>query len=196
MQALLIIDMQRDFMPSGSLPTPGGDQIIGMINALMAKAPLVIATKDWHPQDHVSFARNHPGRQVGEVVLTKHGEQILWPVHCVQETEGAEFAKGLHVKGIDHVFYKGTDPEIDSYSAFFDNARIRKTGLDDFLRTRHIEEITVVGVATEYCVLYSVLDALDLGFSVQVRADGCRAIDRHPGERALEQMQKKGAQIA
>jgi len=197
MQALLIVDVQNDFMPGGSLPTPKGNEVIEVINRLIEKAPLTLATKDWHPKDHVSFVTNHPGRKVGEVISSPSGEQILWPVHCVQESVGAEFASGLNVEGIDHIFYKGTDPIVDSYSAFFDNAHIRKTGLEDFLKNHHIEDIAVVGVATDYCVLYSVLDALELGFTVSLVKDGCRSIDQKPGDgaRALEKMQKKGAAI-
>lgn len=197
MQALIIVDMQNDFMPGGALPTKGGDKLIAIINQLIEKFPLVLATKDWHPQSHVSFAANHPKKKVGDLIQINGIEQILWPVHCVQETEGADFAPGLHREKIDSIFYKGTDPGIDSYSTFFDNAHLRKTGLEEFLKENRVKELVIVGVATDYCVLYSVLDALALGFQVTVVPDACYPINIHPEDeqKALEKMRKKGAKI-
>jgi len=197
MSALVIVDMQNDFMPGGALPVAGGDKLVPVINQLMDHYSPVLATKDWHPKDHVSFAANHPGKKEGEVISFKGTDQILWPIHCVQETEGANFVSGLSEEKIDHIVYKGTDPKIDSYSGFFDNKGLRKTGLEDFLRNQHIEEIAVVGVATDYCVLYTVLDALKLGFSVVVVEDGCAGVNLQPDDeqRALEAMRKAGAII-
>lgn len=197
MRALIIVDMQNDFMPWGSLPTKGADAIVPLINALMDQFPLVLATKDWHPKDHISFAASHPGSHVGDVVKVGRQQQILWPVHCVQHTKGAEFVAGLNTNRIEHVFHKGSDRMVDSYSTFFDNARQRETGLEKYLHSRGIEEIAIAGLATEYCVLYSVLDALELGFAVTVYADACRAINLHPedGENAFELMEEKGATI-
>jgi len=197
MKALLIIDMQKDFMPGGPLQTQGGDTLYQVINPLMEAFSLVVATKDWHPKDHLSFAANHPGKKVGDTIKVDSIEQPLWPIHCVQDSPGAEFADKLDVDKIDHIFYKGTDPKIDSLSAFFDNAHLRKTGLEDFLRSHQVKEIYVVGVATDVCVLLSVLDALELGFEVKVISDGCRAINRKPDDekKAFEKMREKGAKV-
>ncbi len=197
MQALIVVDMQKDFMPGGPLGTPGGDEIIPIINQMMDKFPIVLATNDWHPKGHVSFAASHPGKKVGDRIQVGEIEQILWPVHCVQETEGAEFAKGLHTEKIKEVFYKGTDLRVDSYSTFFDNAHLRKTGLEEYLKKQGIQKIVLVGVATEYCVLFSTWDALALGFEVMVIRDGCKAINLQPEDEknALEKMKKEGANI-
>lgn len=195
--ALLIVDMQNDFMSWGHLPTKDADQIIPRINELIPLFSLVIATKDWHPKEHVSFAANHKGKKPGDIIKLEGLDQILWPIHCVQNTLGAEFAAELHQDKIAKVFYKGIDPLIDSYSTFFDNAHKRDTGLADYLRQLGIQEITIVGVATDYCVLYSVLDALQLGFKVTVVLDACKGINIHPKdeERALDKMLKRGAKI-
>ncbi len=197
MRALLIVDLQKDFLPGGPLATDRADELVPVINALMDKFSFILATKDWHPKDHVSFASNHLGKNVGDLIEIEGAEQVLWPVHCVQDTKGANFAEGLNEEKIGHVFYKGLDRKIDSYSAFFDNAKERKTGLEDYLRSHEINEIVVVGVATDYCVLYSVLDALELGFKVTVVVDGCRAINLHPDDesKALALMQERGALI-
>lgn len=197
MKALVIIDMQNDFMPGGPLATKDADKLVPLINELMDHFSLVVATKDWHPKNHGSFAENHSGKKVGDIIKLGGVEQILWPVHCVEDTSGAEFVKGLNEEKIEKIFYKGTDPFIDSYSAFFDNARKRETGLGDYLRSHDVDDVTFVGVATDYCVLYSVLDALDLGFKVTVVQDGCKAINLKEGDEkdALNKMRKRGALI-
>ena len=197
MKALIVVDMQNDFMPGGALPTKGADALVFVINALMEDYPIVLAVSDSHPQGHVSFVTSHPGKKVGDVVQEGEIEQILWPEHCVQGTKGAEFVPGLKVERFEHVFYKGTDPKIDSYSAFFDNAKKRKTGLEEYLKSHQIKEITLVGVATEYCVLYSVQDAVELGFDVTVISNACRAINLKPndGKRALDTMKNLGAKV-
>lgn len=197
MKTLLIVDVQNDFMPGGSLGVPEADQIIPVINRILPKFSLVIATQDWHPADHVSFARNHPGKKVGDVIEVQGIEQILWPVHCVRSTKGAELVPGLNKEMIANIFYKGTDKTIDSYSAFFDNARRKSTGLFDYLKSSGIKEIYICGVATDYCVLYSVIDALDLGLSVFVISDACRGINLFPGdcESAFATMVEKGAKL-
>lgn len=197
MKALLIVDMQNDFMPGGALPVPKGNEIISLINALIPKFSLVLASQDWHPKDHISFAVNHPGKKVGDVIKVGGVEQILWPVHCVHYTKGAELVDQLKKDSIESTFYKGVDRTIDSYSTFFDNARARSTGLADFLHTRQIDEIYIAGVATDYCVLYSALDAMDLGFKVHVIVDACRAINLKPNDekKALQLMQAKGAHL-
>lgn len=197
MKTLVIVDLQNDFMPGGALGVPAADEIVPIVNTLMPHFSLVLATQDWHPPDHVSFVANHPGKQAGDKIEVKGISQILWPVHCVQNTKGAELVPQLHTEKIESIFYKGTDRLIDSYSAFFDNAHRKSTGLYDYLKTRGVKEIHIAGVATDYCVLYSVLDALELGLSVTVITDACRGIDLNPGdvESALEKMVAKGAKI-
>jgi nicotinamidase/pyrazinamidase len=195
-KALIITDVQHDFMPGGALGIAGANGIIPIINALIPKFEHVVATLDWHPPNHVSFAATHQ-KKVGEVMRIGAIEQILWPVHCVQNTRGADFATGLHRDRFEAVFHKGVDPKVDSYSAFFDAARRRSTGLAEHLRKRGIDALYFVGLAIDYCVLYSVLDALDLGFKAMVIQDACRAINLHPGdeEKALDQMRQNGASV-
>jgi nicotinamidase/pyrazinamidase len=197
MKALVIVDMQNDFMPGGALGVPSADEIVPIINGLIAKFSLVIATKDWHAPDHVSFASSHLGKKVGDVVRVSDIDQILWPVHCVRNTHGAELISSLDDRNFASIFYKGTDKNIDSYSIFFDNARRKSTGLGDYLRSRSINEIYLAGLTTEYCVLYSTIDAIDLGFTVYVIVDACRPINLDPRDeqRALEAMAAKGAKI-
>jgi nicotinamidase/pyrazinamidase len=196
-KALLIVDMQNDFMPGGPLGVHQADEIVETINALMPCFPLVIATQDWHPKDHVSFADNHPGKKIGDRVVVNGLEQILWKRHCVRNTPGAELVSSLNREPIESIFYKGTDPLIDSYSSFFDNAKQRATGLEEYLKTRGIDEIYIAGVATDYCVLYSARDAVELGFKVFIILDACKGIDLEPGDidRAIEEMRKKKCTI-
>ncbi|HEY5259955.1 MAG TPA: bifunctional nicotinamidase/pyrazinamidase [Rhabdochlamydiaceae bacterium] len=197
MKALLILGMQNDFMPGGALSVPDAESLIPLINALIPKFSLVIAVQDWHPADHVSFASNHLGKHPGEIVMVKGHEQALWPPHCVQDTHGAALVDGLHKDKIERVFYKGTDAEVGSYSAFFDNARENGTGLGDYLLERQVKELTIVGVGTEYSVLYSAWDATDLGFSVIVIKSACRGINLKPRdvENAYLAMKAKGASV-
>lgn len=197
MKALVIVDMQNDFMPGGALGVPEADQIVPAINQLATQFSLVVATQDWHPHDHCSFAVNHPGKNPGDVVQIKDVEQILWPVHCVRATKGAELVDILNKEAIASCFYKGTDRWIDSYSAFFDNARRKSTGLSDFLKTRNVSQVYLAGVATEYCVLYSAFDAVDIGYTVIVISDLCRPINLQPGDeaKAYEAMAAKGVKI-
>lgn len=197
MRAFVIVDMQNDFMPAGALGVPQANLLIPMINRLIPQFSLVVATQDWHPLNHVSFAINHPGKKVGERVVVEGQEQILWPVHCVRNTKGAALVDGLEKGQIACAFFKGTDPMIDSYSAFFDNAHLKSTGLGEYLKTHEVEEVVIAGVATDYCVLYSALDALKLGFRVVVIKDACRAINVDPEDekKAFEMMRTKGATI-
>jgi nicotinamidase/pyrazinamidase len=197
MRALLVVDLQNDFMPGGALPVPDGDAVVQVANALMPRFSLVVASQDWHPADHGSFASNHPGAKPGDVVRLGGVEQVLWPDHCVQGTPGASFHSALDVAYIDHVVRKGVDPAVDSYSAFFDNDRVHDTGLGRFLEERGVDELVVMGLATDYCVRFTVLDAVGLGFGVTVVTDGCRSVDLEPGdgERALEAMRSAGAAL-
>lgn len=197
MKALVIVDLQNDFMPDGALGVKKANEIVPIINGLIPKFPLVVATQDWHPPDHVSFAATHSGKKVGDVVQIGEVEQILWPVHCVRNTPGAELINSLNKTNFASNFFKGTDKNIDSYSAFFDNAHRKSTGLSDFLKSRGVTEVYFAGLTTEYCVLYSIKDAIDLGFTAYVIADACRAVNLHPQDeqRALETMRMKGAKI-
>ena len=196
MEALLIVDLQNDFLPGGSLSVPNGNSIVEIINNLLPYFNLIVATKDWHPKNHKSFASFHK-KKPGEIIDLKGVQQILWPDHCIQETLGSEFSSTLKSEKITKIIYKGTDPNIDSYSAFFDNKKLKKTDLDAYLKSKNIDTLYVVGLATEYCVLYSVLDALDLGYNVKVIVDACRGLDINKGDvkKAEAHMLLKGAEI-
>ncbi len=174
--ALLVIDVQNDFCPGGALAVPGGDEIIEAVNTMMDGFDSVILTQDWHPVGHSSFATSHLGKNPFDMIEMPYGQQVLWPNHCVQGTEGAAFHPGLRTDA-DLILRKGFRPEIDSYSAFFENDRTTPTGLEGYLRTRGIEQLTLVGLATDFCVHYSAVDAASLGFDVTVNTDACRAID-------------------
>ena len=195
MNALIIVDLQNDFLPGGALPVPHGDEVIPLANELQRRFDLVLATQDWHPPDHGSFAANHAGKKPGDRIILDGIEQILWPVHCVQNTHGAEFAPSFDTSRIAHVFHKGIERNIDSYSTFFDNAHRRHTGLADYLKTRSIKDIYLMGLALDYCVKYSALDARHLGLHAHVILDGCRGIELEPGDigRALDEMKRVGA---
>lgn len=197
MQALLLIDLQYDFMPGGALAVAGGDEVVAVANRLMGAYAVVVATQDWHPANHASFASQHPGRQVGEVIALGGGPQILWPDHCVQGTRGAELHADLERDGIDEVVRKGADREIDSYSGFFDNDQRRTTGLERLLRTRGVDAVHVMGLATDFCVKFTALDALRLGFRTSVIGEGCRAVNRAPGDgaAAIREMVDAGVTI-
>ena len=175
--ALLAIDVQNDFCPGGALAVEGGDQVVAPINALMARFERVVLTQDWHPPDHVSFATNQPGRAAFESVRLAYGEQTLWPVHCVSGSRGAEFHPALETQRAQMIVRKGFRPHIDSYSAFFDNDHTTATGLHGYLRAREIEALTLAGLATDYCVAWSALDAVQLGYATTVVLSACRAID-------------------
>jgi nicotinamidase/pyrazinamidase len=195
MNALILVDLQNDFLPGGALPVPQGDEVIPLTNELQQRFDLVLATKDWHPPDHGSFATNHRGKEPGDRIILDGIEQILWPGHCVQNTHGAEFAAAFDTSRIARVFHKGTEPQIDSYSTFFDNAHRRHTGLAHYLEKRGIKDIYLMGLALDYCVKYSALDARQLGLNTHVIVDGCRGIGLEPGdiERALDEMKRAGA---
>ncbi|MGF1599631.1 MAG: bifunctional nicotinamidase/pyrazinamidase [Acidimicrobiales bacterium] len=197
MRALLLVDIQNDFCPGGALAVPGGDEVIGVANGLLSGYPLVVATQDWHPPGHHSFASQHPGHEVGELIELDGLEQVLWPDHCVQGTPGAELAEGLATDHIDRIVRKGTDRRLDSYSGFYDNAHRRATGLEDVLREEGVDAVDVVGLATDYCVLFTALDAVEAGFTTTVLAAGCRAVELQPGdgEAALARMAAAGVMV-
>jgi len=175
--ALIVIDVQNDFCPNGRLAVAGGDAVVPAINALIDDYKVVVLTQDWHPADHSSFAANHPGKQPYEMIDVSYGPQVLWPVHCVQGSEGAAFHAGLNTTPADLIIRKGFRREIDSYSAFYENDHKTPTGLEGYLKTRKIKDLVLVGLATDFCVAYSAIDAAALGFRVTVIESACRAID-------------------
>jgi nicotinamidase/pyrazinamidase len=197
MRALLLVDLQNDFCPGGALQVNRGDQTIPIANRLLPHFATVAATQDWHPPDHQSFAANHPGKQPYEMIDLHGLMQVLWPVHCVQDTPGAELHAGLDRARITEIFHKGTDSAVDSYSAFFDNGKRKATGLADWLRSRWVQQVYVMGLATDYCVRATALDARSLGFDVWLVQDGCRAVEVKPGDgdRAIAELRGAGCAI-
>ncbi|ELV8684062.1 bifunctional nicotinamidase/pyrazinamidase [Vibrio fluvialis] len=195
-KTLILVDVQNDFAPGGALAVPEGDVIVPVINRLLPHFEHVIATKDWHPAGHASFA-SVQGKSIGEVVDFKGVSQFMWPDHCVQKTPGAEFIPGLNTDAIDYVVYKGTNPDIDSYSGFFDNQRMQSTGLEDYLKDKGIREVYIVGLATDYCVKFTALDAASLGFQTSVIEDACRGVNMSPqdSEQALAAMKAAGCHV-
>ncbi|QOL81870.1 bifunctional nicotinamidase/pyrazinamidase [Pseudooceanicola spongiae] len=175
--ALIVIDIQKDFCPGGALAVPEGDLIVPEVNALMTQFDAVILTQDWHPAGHSSFASSHPGAAPMSLIDMPYGPQVLWPDHCIQGSDGANFHPDLAVDRADLIIRKGYNPAIDSYSAFFENDHTTPTGLEGYLKSRGITQLTMVGLALDFCVNYSAVDAAQLGFSVTVRPDLCRAID-------------------
>jgi len=175
--ALIVIDVQNDFCPGGALAAPEGDEIVNEINGVMNGFDEIILTQDWHPEGHSSFASMHPGKAPFETVEMDYGTQVLWPDHCVQGSRGAAFHEGLDTDRAHLIIRKGMSLEIDSYSAFFENDRASATGLDGYLQTRGVTKVVMVGLATDFCVQFSALDAAKLGYAVTVRRDLCRAID-------------------
>jgi nicotinamidase/pyrazinamidase len=197
MNALVIVDVQNDFCPGGALPVPEGDQVIPVINQLQPHFDLAVATQDWHPPDHGSFAANHAGREPGEVIELGGLAQILWPAHCVQHTPGAALHNDLDQARIAAVFQKGTDPAIDSYSGFFDNGRRKATGLAEYLKERRVTGVWICGLATDYCAKFTALDAVGLGFATHLVEDACRGVNLRPDDvvQAVDEMRSNGVQV-
>lgn len=195
--ALILVDLQVDFMPTGMLPVAAGDQVVPIANALMPQYGTVVATQDWHPGNHGSFAANHPWRKPGQVIDLHGLPQVLWPIHCVQGTWGAEFVDSLNTDRITKVFQKGTDPEIDSYSGFFDNGHRKSTGMAEWLREKGIAEVHVLGLAADFCVKFTVLDALSEGFRTVLVKDATRGVELQPGDvdKAIGEMAAAGAEV-
>jgi nicotinamidase/pyrazinamidase len=193
--ALIVIDVQNDFCPGGALAVAGGDEIISRINGLMGDFATVVLTQDWHPADHASFAANHDGAEPFSLTQMPYGPQVLWPTHCVQGTKGAEFHKNLRTDPAQLIVRKGFRAGIDSYSAFFENDQTTPTGLEGYLRNRGVTSVTLVGLATDYCVAYSALDAARLGFKATVLEGACRAIDLN-GSLADAQARMRAAGVA
>lgn len=195
MKTLIIIDVQNDFVPGGALEVPEGDKIVPVINKLQDKFDLVIATQDWHPANHVSFASNHEGSKPFDKMEWHGAEQILWPDHCLQNSGGADFHPDLKMEKVEAIFRKGMDREIDSYSGFYDNGHEKNTGLAGYLRERGASELWFCGLAADFCVLFSINDALKEGFSAVLIEDATRPIDLNNFDKIKEDLKEKGCKI-
>jgi nicotinamidase/pyrazinamidase len=198
MKTLILVDIQNDFLPGGALAVPAANEVIPVANRVLRSFDLIVATQDWHPANHGSFAGNHPGKATGDIVELDGLPQILWPIHCVQGTFGAELVSDLDKTRISRIFPKGTDPFIDSYSGFFDNGHRKSTGMVEFLRDKVVSDCYIIGLATDYCVKFTALDALQAGFRVHLVIDGCRGVQLTAGdvEKATQEMVQAGVQIA
>lgn len=196
-KVLIIVDVQNDFCPGGALAVRDGDRVVPIINSVQERFDLVVATQDWHPADHLSFAANHEGKAPGEVIELNGRPQVLWPPHCVQNTRGADFKADLDTSRIARVFQKGMDRAVDSYSGFFDNDHIHATGLGDYLREQSADEVYVCGLATDYCVKFSALDARSLGFDTFLIEDASRGVELQEGDvrRAVEELRVAGVRV-
>ena len=195
-EALVVIDLQNDFCPGGALAVAGGDEIVPLVNDLIRRTDHVVLTQDWHPAGHSSFASSHPGAQPFTMIEMPYGQQTLWPDHCIQGSLGSDFHSGLAWTKAELVIRKGFRPDIDSYSAFFENDRKTRTGLAGYLRERGIDTLTLVGLATDFCVGFSALDAVSQGFKTTVRLDACRGIDLNGSLHAtLQRMRDAGVRL-
>lgn len=195
MHALLIVDVQYDFLPGGALQVPDGDQVIPVINRIQQAFPLVVATQDWHPADHGSFASAHKDKKPFDQTILGGLDQILWPDHCIQSTRGAAFAEELDMHSVEAIFRKGLDPKIDSYSGFFDNGKKKSTGLADYLRGKGVKTVYVTGLAGDFCVAFTALDALQEGFETILVEDATRPIDLDGFASMKESIREKGGKI-
>lgn len=196
MKALILVDIQHDFLPGGLLPVPGGDAILPVVNRIQPHYDLIALTQDWHPPDHLSFASRHAGRRPFEKIDLDGIDQVLWPDHCEWDTSGAAFADGLNFARASAIFRKGMDPRVDSYSAFFDNARRRQTGLAGWLRGLNVDEVHIAGLAADYCVTYTARDAVELGFKTAVLEDGTRALSPADFAVTAADLRRRGVVIA
>lgn len=197
MRAIILVDIQNDFLPDGALAVHDGDAIIPLVNRLQPQFDVVVMTQDYHPANHGSFAANHPGLRPYDVVKLGGLDQVLWPTHCVQRTPGAAFSMALDIRHVDRIFQKGTDPGIDSYSGFFDNGRKKATGLGDYLHEKGVTDVYVCGLATDYCVKFTALDALSLGFRTFLIEDASRGVDLNKGDvkKAVAEMKAAGVGV-
>ena len=197
MRALILVDIQNDFLPGGALAVPRGDEVVPVANRVQPVFDLVVATQDWHPPRHGSFASTRPGRKPGEVDELAGLSQVLWPDHCVQGSRGAEFARALEMNRVEAIFRKGTAPSIDSYSGFFDNGHRKATGLGDYLKGLAATDVYVAGLATDYCVKFTALDARKLGFRTFLVQDASRGVELRAGDvaRAIDEMRQAGVEV-
>jgi len=197
MDALLLVDIQNDFLPGGALEVRDGDQIVPIVNDLQAFFELIVATQDFHPKDHGSFAANHEGKKPGDHIVLGGLDQVLWPVHCVQGSQGAKFSNLLKMDKVATVVKKGLDKQIDSYSGFYDNGHKRSTGLSNYLKDKGVKRVFVTGLAADFCVKFTALDALEEGFDTIVVQDATRAVNLKEGDfdKAMEELRSNGAQV-
>ena len=196
MKTLVLVDIQNDFLKGGSLAVPEGEKIIKPINKIIKEYDLVIATKDWHPKNHISFASNHSDKKIGDIINVNGVDQVLWPDHCIQGSMGASFHPDLNHTRADVIIRKGSNPAVDSYSAFYENDKVTSTGLHGYLKNREVTKLTLVGLATDYCVAFSALDAAKLGYAVTVRLDMARGIDTDGSLNvAIDKMAKAGIHL-
>ncbi|MEL6669450.1 MAG: bifunctional nicotinamidase/pyrazinamidase [Bacteroidota bacterium] len=197
MKALILVDLQYDFLPIGLLPVPDGDAVIAPAVTLMDQFEIVVATQDWHPADHGSFAANHPWRKPGQVIDLNGLPQVLWPIHCVEGSFGAELVSQLDQDKITKIFQKGTDPGIDSYSGFYDNGHRKSTGLSEWLQEQGVKTVYIMGLAADYCVKYTALDALKEGFETYLITDATRGVNLNPGdtEQAFKEVAEAGGKL-
>lgn len=196
-RALIVVDVQNDFCPNGALAVADGDQIVLVINQMLGEFDVKVFTQDWHPANHTSFASQHAGKSPFEMTTVSYGDQVLWPDHCVQGTSGAEFHSDLNTDAADLIIRKGFRPEIDSYSAFFENDQVTPTGLDGYLKTRGVTSVVLTGLATDFCVFYSAMDAVKLGYDVELALKACRGIDMDGSlGAAMTQMRDAGVKIS
>lgn len=196
-KALLLVDLQNDFMPTGVLPVADADTVVPIINEIQKKFDLIIATQDWHPENHKSFALNHSAKKPFDIIDLYGLEQVLWPPHCVQHTKGAEFVSTLDATRINKIIQKGTDCEIDSYSSFFDNGHRKKTELNDYLKQQNVTDVYICGLAIDYCVKFTALDAIQLGFKTYVIEDACRGVNLESNHvaQAVDEMKRAGVKV-
>lgn len=197
MKALLLVDIQNDFLPGGALAVAKGNEVISVANRVMPHFENIFATQDFHPKDHESFASQHPKKKVGELISLHGITQVLWPDHCVQGTKGADFSNELEISKVKKIFQKGKQRAVDSYSGFFDNGKKGDTGLHAFLQKEKINTLFLMGLATDYCVKFTALDACELGYQVFVIEDGCRGVDLASGDciKAIEEMKSAGVKF-
>ena len=195
MHALILVDIQNDFVPGGALAVPGGDEILPVVNRLQDSFGLIVATQDWHPANHKSFANNHAGKKAFDKVIMHGMDQVLWPDHCIQGSPGAELHRDLNLNQVEAIFRKGMDAEIDSYSGFYDNGYKKSTGLAGYLRERKVKKVYVCGLAADYCVFYTVKDALKENFETYIIEDATRAIDANGFDIAKGEILSTGGQI-
>ena len=195
MKTLIIVDIQNDFLEGGSLAVPNGNDVIPVLNEIQKDFELILATQDWHPQNHKSFAAEHPGKNEFEVIDLNGLQQVLWPVHCVQGSFGAEFHQDLEKNNIEAIFRKGMDPEIDSYSGFYDNGKLKNTGLFGYLKDRKVSEVFVAGLAADFCVYFTANDAIDLGFKTTIIEEASKPIDDENWNKLKDKFREKGGNI-
>ena len=195
MKTLVLVDIQNDFLKGGSLAVPEGEKIIKPINKIIKQYDLVIATKDWHPKNHISFASNHQDKKIGDIINVNGVDQVLWPDHCIQNSYGSDFPLQLDISKLTKVVYKGSDANIDSYSGFFDNGHFRSTGLSDYLKSNDVNKIDYVGLATDYCLKYTAIDSVSEGFKTRVLINCIKGIEEKGCELALNKMKSKGVEL-